>query len=107
MQRPVIGTKMYIVVEHYYYLKENPAPVMEYCVCQVKVSGFIKGGYTEMKVVGLSADGYITPWFYRLSDIGKRIFHTPREAALFAQKKTEKYEQRWKKFIISPMRRQW
>lgn len=107
--RPDIGTKMYSVHEHHYYIKEHPAPLREYCVCEAEVIDFIQGGYTEVELRGKSPGGFMTPYRYRLSDIGKRIFYTPREAALLAKDMTEQYEKTWGRIGSpeTPMRRPW
>lgn len=48
VERPEIGTEMYAVFEHLYYIPGHAAPVMEYCVCKGTVRGFFTGGYTEV-----------------------------------------------------------
>lgn len=107
--RPDIGTKMYSVHEYLYYIKDHPAPLLEYCVCEAEVIDFIQGGYTEVVLRGKSPGGFMTPYHYKLSDIEKRIFYTPREAALLAKTMTEQYEETWG-WVGSPdipMRRPW
>lgn len=59
---------MYSVHEHLYYIKGRTAPVLEYCVCEAKVTGFFKGGYTEICLVGPNPNGFQTPYRYKLSD---------------------------------------
>lgn len=93
--RPEIGTKMYSVHEHLYYIEKHAGPVLEYCVCEAEVTGFFQGGYTEVCLVGLSPEGYRTPYRYKLSDIGSKVFYTAKEAAQLAQKMTEQYERTW------------
>lgn len=94
-KRPDIGTKMYSVHEHRYHVKGRAAPLFEYCVCEAEVTGFFQGGYTEICMIGLSPDGYRTPYRYKLSDIGSRVFYTPQEAANLALDMTEKHERTW------------
>ncbi len=108
-ERPAIGTKMYSVNEHRYYIKEHTGPLLEYCVCEAEVTGFFKGGYTEVCLTGLSPEGYRTPYRYKLSEIGELVFYTAREAAELAKKKTEKYESTWGWLGEPdiPMRRTW
>lgn len=107
--RPAIGTKMYVVHEHLYYIPGHAGPVMEYCVCETEVRGFFTGGYTEVRLVGPSPNGYITPYSYKLSKINKCVFYTPTEAAVLARKMTERYEQIWGWLGTPniPMRRPW
>lgn len=107
--RPEIGAKMYSVHEHMYYIPGNVAPLKEYCVCEAKVVGFCEGGYTEVRLKGLSPSGFQTPYEYKLSDVGKCLFYTVREAALLAKSKTERYEYIWGQIGASdiPMRRPW
>lgn len=90
-----IGTKMYFVQEHRYYIPDHAGPILEYCVCEAEVKRFIQGGYTEVEMIGQSPDGYSTPSYYKLSDIGVTVFYTPKEAALLARKMTEQYEYTW------------
>lgn len=108
-KKPAIGTKMYSVHEHLYYIKDRHAPVLEYCVCEAEVTGFFKGGYEEVKLSGLSPKGYPTPYYYKISDIGKKVFYTEYEAALLAQQKTDQYESTWGWLGEPdvPMRRTW
>ena len=87
---------MYAVHEHLYYIKNKSAPILEYCVCEAEVKGFFKKGYTEICLSGLSPEGYKTPYWYKISDIGKRIFYTAKEAAELAKEMTEKYESTWR-----------
>lgn len=108
-KRPDTGTKMYLVHEHLYYIEGHAAPVLEYCVCEAKVTGFFQGSYTEVCLIGLSPKGFTTLYRYKLSEIGTRVFYTAQEAAKLAQKMTEKYENTWRwlgKPDI-PMRRTW
>lgn len=95
IKRPDIGTKMYSLHEHMYYVKYRAAPLIEYCVCEAEVTGFFRSGYTEICMTGLSPDGYRTPYRYKLCDIGLRVFYTAREAAYLAQEITEKFERTW------------
>ncbi len=106
-KRPKIGTKMYMVKEHLYYTPNHIAPVMEYCVCDGVVTGFFVGRYTEICLSGISPEGFPTPYRYKLSEIGKKVFYTAKEAACLAREMTEKYERTWEKFLDSPMRRSW
>lgn len=108
-KHPDIGTRMYSVHEHLYYISERAAPVLEYCVCEAEVTGFFKGGYTEICLTGLSPNGYRTPYRYKLSEIGSKVFFTPQEAASLAKEKTEQYEHIWEWLGAPdiPMRRTW
>lgn len=106
-ERPAIGTKMYLVNEHLYYIQGNPAPVLEYCVCEAEVIGYFNSGYTEIHLVGPNPKGFMTPYFYKLSKIGQTVFFTPREAAMLAKQMTEKYQRTWGWTGDPPMRRTW
>ena len=66
-----------------------------------------EGGFVEICVTGKSPDGYRTPYRYKLADLGKSIFFTPREAAELAQRETERYERTWSRMGYPPMRRTW
>lgn len=107
-KRPEIGTVLWSVHEHLYYAPDRVGPVMEYCVCDAAVTGYYEGGFVEICVTGKSPDGYCTPYRYKLSDLGKCIFFTPREAAELAQRETERYERTWGRITGDPpMRRTW
>lgn len=108
LKRPAIGTKMYSVWEHFYHVQGCASPRIEYCVCEGTVTGFYEGGYIEIRLLGPNPDGYMTPYYHRLGDIGKRIFFTPYEAAQYAKKTTESYENGfWGQFEKEPLRRPW
>ena len=106
-ERPAIGTKMYSVHEHPYYIPAETAPVIEYCVCEAEVQGFFEGGYVEICLRGEIPDKGMVPYRYRLKDVGEKVFYTPREAAELAQRMTEKYERTWIWMGDPPMRRPW
>lgn len=108
-KRPDVGTKMYFVQEHRYYTDARTGPLLEFCVCEGEVTGFFKKGFEEVRLVGLSPDGYRTPYFYKLSDIGSKLFYSAREAAERAKALTEKYESTWGWFGAPyiPLRRSW
>ena len=57
-RKPEIGDTMFHVCEHLYYVPEHAAPLNEYCVCEATVVGFLKGGYTEVKLVGKNPGGF-------------------------------------------------
>ena len=106
-KRPEIGTKMYSVHEHRYYVEGRTAPVLEYCVCEAEVKSFFTGGFTEVRLVGNDPNGHRTPYSYPIAEIGEKLFYTPREAAEHAKTLTEKYENTWKTMDGRPMRRTW
>ena len=95
VERPEIGTEMYAVFEHRYYIPGHAAPVMEYCVCKGAVRGFFAGGYTEVSLLFTGPDGFPEPDYRRLDAIGKKLFYTAAEAAALAKSMTEKYERTW------------
>lgn len=100
---------MYSVHEHRYYIDGKAAPVLEYCVCEGEVTGFFQGGFTEICLRGYSPKGFMTPYRYRLSDVGTKIFYTAKEAAELAAKMTDEYERTWGWLGEPdiPMRRSW
>ena len=57
-KRPEIGTTLWSVHEHLYYIPEKAAPVTEYCVCESKVRNCIEGNFTQICSVGKDPDGY-------------------------------------------------
>ena len=59
------------------------------------VRGFFTGGYTEVRLLFTGPDGFPQPGYYKLDDIGKKLFYTAAEAAALAKSMTEKYERTW------------
>lgn len=108
-ERPVIGTQMYHVNEHLYYIKNHAGPILEYVVCNAVVTGFYTMGYTEVCLTGKDSDGYNTPYRYPLNKIGKSLFYTAKGAAEYAKVLTERYEHAWGWLGAPdiPMRRSW
>ncbi len=100
---------MYTVQEHLYYIKERTAPILEYCVCEAVVTSYYKGGYTEVCLTGKFPKGYTTPYWYKVSEVGKRVFYTVQEAAELARQETEEHEHTWGWLGPPqiPMRRTW
>lgn len=111
IQRPPIGSKMWDVHENLYYDKSvKVAPLVEYVVTEGKVTGYFEGGYVEICMTGPVPRGDLSfpvPRRHKISDIGKRVFYTAREAALLAKELTEKYERTWAWTNAPPMRRTW
>lgn len=110
-KRPDIGSTLWIVHEHLYYVPEHVAPVKEYVVLPGKVIGYFEGGYVEicMKVEmpgSTDVTHYVTPIRRKLSDLGKTSFFTAREAALLAQKLTDAYNFAWG-WCEESLRRPW
>lgn len=104
-KKPPIGTPMWHVLEHLYYEKTRAGPLMEYVVREARVTGYFQGGYTEIRLTGKNAGGYLTPFSYPLSDIGRRLFYTPEEAARLAKHMTENEEKML--WCSDPLRRPW
>lgn len=110
IQRPKIGTKMWDVHENLYYIPGSAAPVMEYVVTDGEITDYREGGYVDFRLLGPVPRGdrsFPVPRYHKLSDIGKRVFYTAREAALLAREQTEKYERTWGWTKDPPLRRTW
>ena len=109
--RPPVGSKLWDVHENLYYDKSvKVAPLVEYVVTEGEVTGYYEGGYVEICMTGPVPDGdrsFPYPRRHKLSDIGKRVFYTAREAALLAKEQTEKYERTWGRTKDPPLRRTW
>lgn len=107
--RPAIGTTMYSVHEHLYYIPDHAAPMMEYCVSVGKVKEFIEGRYVEVVILGKAPEGYRELYYYKLSDIGKKYFFSRQEAEKLAEEKADQYEHTWGWMGAPqiPMRRPW
>lgn len=94
-EEPVEVLSMYAVFEHLYSVQNRAGPLLEYCVCKGTVRGFFTGGYTEVCLTFTGPDGFPQPGYYKLDDIGKKLFYTAAEAATLAKSMTEKYERTW------------
>ena len=64
------------------------------CV-RARCAVFFTGGYTEVCLLFTGPDGFPQPGYYKLDDIGKKLFYTAAEAAALAKSMTEKYERTW------------
>lgn len=112
--RPPIGTIMYTVYQHCYYV-ENPWPEIEYLVCQARVKDYYEyGNIPEFELllcvpnVHSSCYTWSVPELRRVSDIGKRVYYTPKEAAEEARDLTDKHERTWGWCKTErPLRRTW
>lgn len=95
MRKPILGDTMYFVREHFYRVPGHAAPLVEYCVCEGTVCGFFTGKYKEVELTGKNPDGFQTPAYFKMSQIGKTLFFGPEAAAKLAEKKTVEYEKVW------------
>lgn len=103
-RKPEIGDKMFHVCEHLYYVPERAAPLREYCVCEATVVCFLRGGYTEVKLVGKNPRGFDTPYYFKLSEVGSKVFFDAQSAAKYAESLTVYAEQHWN-WAGEPLRR--
>ena len=94
-RKPKIGDTMFHVCEHLYYVPGQAAPLREYCVCEAIVKGFFTIRYAEVKLVGKNPYGGMTPYFYKLSEIGSRLFFDAHSAAEYAESLTQYAEKHW------------
>lgn len=96
IDKPEIGAELYAVFEHLYSSKSAPHRVMkEYCVRKGTVRGFYTGSYTDVCLLFQGPGGAPKLSYYKMEDIGKKLFYTAAEAAELAKRMTEKYEQTW------------
>ena len=110
-KRPEIGTILWDVHEHLYYDRTvDVAPRKEYVVTSATVTGYYEGGFVVLCLVGPVPNGdrsFPYPRQHKLSDIGKTVFGTALEAAIYAKELTEKYERTWGWCLKCPLRRTW
>ena len=96
VDKPEIGAEMYAVFEHLYSNKSAPArSLKEYCVCKGTVRGFYTGSYTDVFMLFRGPEGCPLLSYYKLEDIGKKLFYKAADAAELAKSMTEKYERIW------------
>lgn len=87
---------MYAVFEHLYSNNSAPArSLKEYCVCKGTVRGFYTGSYTDVCMLFRGPEGCPLLSYYKLEDIGKKLFYKAADAAELAKSMTEKYERIW------------
>ena len=108
--RPSVGTTMFCVCEHLYYISGRAGPAKEYVIFEGVVTGYHDAGWVDVTLEGRDADGHMETVHRRLKDIGSTLFFTVREAALLAESMTEDYERRWgwtERWGDVPLRRPW
>lgn len=110
MSRPEIGTPIYIVAEHLYYIPARRAPLKEFVVVPGKIEGYYTGRYVEIISKAILPEKGRTPLYFKLSQLDKAfVFLTAKGAALFAKELTER-EERSSLFTACgypPIRRTW
>lgn len=101
------GETFWCVVENLYIPEGGSLSEKEYCVCSAEVARlFQEQGDMALHVRG--PDGRLILRYHKNADIGKRVFRTPREAALYALELTEKNDRVWAHMMgEKPMRRTW
>lgn len=105
--RAKVGEVFWVVVEHFYTPKDSHLCEKEYCVCKTEVYKMLPR-WDEMVLHGPGPDGYRQLHYYKNKDIGRTVFRTPKEAALYALELTEKNDRVWAYMMgEEPMRRTW
>ena len=109
LELPKVGDKLYVVRENLYYEKGNPAPLLEYVIYAAYVVKYIKGKYTEIEMKIDAPISNRLEW-RRISELNKQyVFHSIKDAAIFAKQLTDRYENT-SLFAITntpPLRRSW
>lgn len=81
VDKPGIGAELYAVFEHLYSSKSAPHRALkEYCVRKGTVRGFYTGSYTDVCLLSQRPDGAQTLSYYKLEDIGKKLFYTAADS---------------------------
>jgi hypothetical protein len=80
---------------------------MEYVVTPGEVQDYPWPKY--LKVHGKDPNGFLTPFYFQKSDLGKRLFYTREEAIQYAEAKTDSFENIWGWLGAPdiPLRRPW
>lgn len=105
-----IGTVLWDVHENLYYVPDHVGPLKEFVVTSAPFTGFFEGGFIEICMTGPVPRGdrsFPVPRRHKLSEVGKKVFLSAREAALYAKELTEKFERTWGWAGDPPMRRTW
>lgn len=105
--RAKVGEVFWVVVERFYTPKDSHLCEKEYCVCKTEVYKLLPR-WDEMVLHGPGPDGYQQLHYYKNKDIGRTVFRTPKEAALYALELTKKNDRVWADMMgEKPMRRTW
>lgn len=105
--RAKVGEVLWVVEEHFYTPVGSCISEKEYCVCSSEVVRLFPK-WDEMALHTRGADGYLHLHYYKNKDIGRTVFRTPREAALYALELTKKNDRVWADMMgEKPMRRTW
>ena len=110
--KPPVGTMVWFVAEHLYYVPGHAAPEMEYSVYQGEVKGYRVGNWTDVNLKYRCEEGHIKLADVVLSADRPKIFDNPKDAALLAKEKTDDYLKHWGWVWhmwpdTPPMRRAW
>ena len=97
---PEIGTIFYFPTRHIYY-NERRLPCEEFLITEAKVTGYYRGGYTEIRL----SDGH-TPYYFKRDAVEKAIFRNRDDAIAYTEKLADDYDRVWEKFE-GKMRRGW
>lgn len=89
MDKPQIGTTMYFVSEHLYYVPNFAAPLREYCVLSAVVTDHFK---KDFRLLGTEPGKGQIPRYYRFTDIGKTIFFNKGDAIALGEKEAKRDE---------------
>lgn len=95
-----IGTILFGVHSNIY--EEHGLPYEEIIVSTEEVKAHLSYGYNEVR----TSDG-ATPYYYKASDFGQKVFFTAKEAAQEALERTIRHDQIWTQYGEPPMRRTW
>lgn len=104
---PNVGDTLFVVNEHLYHVEGKAAPRLEYCVCIGKVKKISQLWCPEVCVVGNGPDGHKELWYYKVSEIGTKVFYTAHEAAMLAKEKSDEYDRKFFWNADVPIRRTW
>lgn len=112
-KNPPIGSMVWFTTDHLYSVKgQKYNPLYEYSVYQGEIIGYRTGSWTDVQIRYMCEEGFTKLIDVRLSADEPTIFDNPKDAALFAQKLTEKHLGTWGWMWrtlpdLPPMRREW
>ena len=97
---PSIGEEFHFPSSHIYY-NDRGLPAEEYVIVSARVTGYYRGGYTEIRL----SDG-ATPRYFKKDAVERQIFRKKSDAIAYAEKLADDYDRVWSR-MEGPMRRPW
>ena len=113
MNRTIFDGKwLWTVYEHFYYLPDQAAPHVEYCIAPVELEVYTQESSRKrcLKYNYRDADGYLHLGYFQGREIGGpngQLYFTAEEAALEAKRVSDRFDRAFAFCRDVPIRRTW